>query len=172
MPSGCSVIAGDVMDADAVKSAVTETRPDAVLFALGSAGIWSRDYVCSQGTANVIASLAAADVKPRLVLCSSMGVGDSADKIPGFVAWLLKHALADKDPQEASVRNSGLPYTIIRPTGLRDAPARGRAACALLEGAKLPTSAVARADVAAVMLDALAGDELLGKTIGLSWARV
>ena len=170
VPVGCIVIAGDVMDAAAVSSAVAAARPEAVLISLGGAGLWSRDFTCSQGTAHVLAGLKSAGLAPRLVLCSSMGVGDSSDKIPSFIAWMLKNALADKAPQEAAVRESGLPYTIVRPTGLRNAPARGRAACVLLEGAKLPTSGIARADVAAIMLDALTGDDLLGKTLGLSWA--
>ena len=167
--AAATVISGDVLDAAAVARAVAEAKPEAVLLALGGAGIWRRDYVCSHGTDHVLKGLAAAGLRPRVIVCSSMGVGDSAPHIPGFVAWLLKHPLADKGPQEEAVRASGLPYTIIRPTGLKDGAARGRAACALLESAKLPTSSVARADVAAVMLDALTDDALLGKTLGLSW---
>jgi hypothetical protein len=37
-------------------------------------------------------------------------------------------------------------------------------------GEKLPTSAIARADVAAFMLDALQNDSYLRKTVGISWA--
>jgi hypothetical protein len=36
-------------------------------------------------------------------------------------------------------------------------------------GEKLPTSAIARADVAAFMLDALQNDSYLRKTVGISW---
>lgn len=170
---GATAIQGDVLDRAAVESAVRAAAPDAVLLALGGAGIWARDYVCSAGTENVLAALKGAGLgSTRVVCCTSMGVGDSAQLIPGFVKWLLKHPLADKEPQEAALRASGHPFVIVRPTGLRDAPARGRAALAVRQGEKLPTSAIARADVAAFMLDCLASDEFLQKTVGISWLAV
>lgn len=169
-PAAVSVVKGDVLgDAAALTAAVKDAAPDAVLVSLGGNGIWSRDYNCSRGTENILSAIKAAGATPRVIVCSSMGVGDSASLIPSFVGWLLKHALADKDPQEAAVRASGLPYTIVRPTGLRDAPARGVANVTALVCAKLPTSAIARADVAAYMLDAVSGDALLNKTVGISW---
>ena len=173
VPAGARVVRGDVMDAASVASAFADGfAPDAILLALGGAGIWSRDYTCSRGTENVLAAVRAhahaSASPPRLVCCSSMGVAESAPLIPGFVRWLLTHPLADKEPQERALRESGLPFVIVRPTGLRNDAPRGRAALAVLEAQKLPTSAVARADVAALMLDACAGDELLGKTVGVS----
>ena len=176
VPAGARVVTGDVMDAPSVAAAFADGfAPDAIVLALGGAGIWSRDYVCSRGTENVLAAVRSARAAagasappPRLVCCSSMGVGDSAPLIPGFVRWLLTHPLADKEPQERALRESGLPYVILRPTGLRNDAPRGRAALAVLEAQKLPTSAVARADIAALMLDACAGDELLGKTVGVA----
>lgn len=171
--AGATAVAGDVLDRAAVESAVRAAAPDAVLLALGGAGIWSRDFVCSAGTENVLAALKACGLgSARIVCCTSMGVGDSAPLIPGFVRWLLKHPLADKEPQEAGLRASGHPHVIVRPTGLRDDPARGRAALAALQGEKLPTSRIARADVAAFMLDCLAADDFLNKTVGISWLTV
>ena len=158
------------MNADAVTSAVQKAAPDAVLVALGgSGGIWSRDNTCSTGTTNIISALKATVVSPRIVVCTSMGVGDSAPLVPAFVRWLLKYPLADKEPQEESVRASGFPFVIVRPTGLRNAPPRGIAAVAARIGEKLPTSAIARADVATFMLDALENDTYLGKTVSISW---
>ena len=165
-----TIVSGDVLDAAAVAAAVAAARPDVLLLALGGAGIMSRDFTCSRGTEFVLAGAAAAALAPRVVLCSSMGVAESAPLVPAFLRWLLKHPLADKAPQEAAVRASALPFVIVRPTGLRDAPPRGAAALAARVGERLPTSAIARADVAAFMLDAAAGDEWLGKTVGLSWA--
>jgi uncharacterized protein YbjT (DUF2867 family) len=167
---GATVIKGDVLDAAAVSAAVAAAAPDAILVALGGAGLMARDFNCSRGTDHILAGVRAAGGAPRVVLCSSMGVAESAAHIPTFVRWLLKHPLADKAPQEAAVRAAGLPFVIVRPTGLRDGPPRGPAALAARVGERLPTSAVARADVAAFMLDALASDEWLGQTVGLSWA--
>lgn len=162
---------GDVLDAAAVSAAVLSAAPDAILIALGGTSIWGRDYVCSRGTSHILAGARAAGLSPRVVVCTSMGVGDSADKIPAFVRWLLKHALADKEPQEAAVRASGLPFTIVRPTGLRSEPARGAAAVTAAEAAALPTSAIARADVAAFMLDCVETDAWVGKTVGIAWTQ-
>ena len=89
------------MDAPSVAAAFSDGfAPDAILLALGGAGIWSRDFVCSRGTENVLAAVRSARAAagasappPRLVCCSSMGVGDSAPLIPGFVRWLLTHPL-------------------------------------------------------------------------------
>ena len=180
VPSGADVIVGDALDERAVANAITISSPDAVLISLGSSGIMSRDFNCSKGTANIYLGLRAAKdamrarggapKSPRVVVCSSMGVGDSAPFIPGFVAWLLKHALADKEPQEATVRDGGFPWVIVRPTGLRDAPPRGRAALAAIVGGKLPTSSISRTDVADFMLEALEKDDFLGKSVGLSWS--
>jgi uncharacterized protein YbjT (DUF2867 family) len=116
------------MDASAVAAAVQAAAPEAVLIALGGSGIWSRDYTCSTGTDNIMKALKAdggSRAGPRVVVCTSMGVGDSSPLIPAFVRWILKYPLADKEPQEAAVRASGLPFVIVRPIGLRDAAARG-----------------------------------------------
>ena len=166
-----STFSGDVLDATAVSSAIRSATPDAILVSLGGASIWGRDYVCSRGTENILAAVRAANLSPRIVVCTSMGVGDSADKIPGFVRWMLKHALADKEPQEAAVRSSGFPFAIVRPMGLRDTPARGAAAITAREAAALPTSAISRADVAGFMLDCLTSDTWLGKTVGIAWTQ-
>ena len=170
VPAGARALAGDVLDAAAVAAAVAAAAPDVIVLALGGAGIMARDFVCSQGTANVLAACRGAGIQPRIVACSSQGVDESAPAIPWMVRWLLKHPLADKAVQEAALRASGLPVTIVRPTGLRNDPPRGAAACALLPGGeKLPASAVSREDVAAVMLDFCEPGAETGKTVGLSW---
>ena len=180
---GAIIVTGDALDERAVSTAIANAAPDAILVALGSNGIMSRDYNCSKGTENIITGLRAfkdstrarggAVKSPRIIICSSMGVGDSASLIPSFVKWMLKHALADKEPQEESVRKSGFPYVIVRPTGLRDGPPRGRALLALsLAGEKLPTSTIARSDVADFMISCATGieNEFLSKNVGISWA--
>lgn len=169
LPPGVTVITGDaVKDAAAVASALS--GQDAVLLCLGSRGLWSRQYDCSEGTRVLLAAVAAGGAPaPRLVVCSSMGASESAPWLPSFVGWLLKHPLADKTVQEAAVRASGCPFVLVRPTGLSDAAARGAGAVAAVEGGPLPTSQISRADVAQFMVAQLGETPYLGKAVGISW---
>lgn len=65
----------------------------------------------------------------RLVVTSSIGVGDSAANMPGYVKVLqrtfLRGAQADKTKMEAAVIGSGLDWVIARPAVLTDEPATG-----------------------------------------------
>jgi uncharacterized protein YbjT (DUF2867 family) len=166
------VVVGDACDASAVSAAIATAAPDAVLVALGGPSIMSRDYNCSRGTDNILAGLRAMNgaIRPRLIVCSSMGVGDSEPFVPTFIKWMLKHALADKEPQEAAVKSSGYPFVLVRPTGLRDGLPRGPAALSCTVGGKTPTSTIARADVAAFMIEQVEGGDFLNKVVHLSWA--
>ena len=183
--AAAAVFEGDALDAKAVAAAVHGGDTggggggaafDAVLVAIGGAGIMARDHIRSTSTRNVIAAMAAAPGAPfaaplspgggaRLVVCSSMGVNESGPWIPQFIAWMLKHALADHGEQEDAVRASQLPFVIARPTGLSNDPAAGSVRTALT-GA-VPTSRVSRADVARFMLQCLSSGEFLGKAVGL-----
>ena len=124
--------------------------------------------VFSQGTRNLIAALKAAGVR-RLIVQSSFGVGDSRrdagllERV--FYALLLRGAYADKVLQEQAVRESGLDYTIVRPTRLTTAAGTGRYTARVGPG-PVPSS-IARADVARFILDALATSEYVGKTVSL-----
>ena len=93
---------------------------DAVLCALGGAGLLTRDTTCSVGTKAIIKAMNDTGVK-RLVVCSSYGVGDgNRSLLPWAVRAMLYHPLADKDDQEAFILKSNLEYTIVRPPRLMD----------------------------------------------------
>ena len=169
--SAATVVKADaVLDAPLVAAAVK--GQDAILVALGGNSLLWRGFDCSKGTDNIIAGIKAAGgaAPPRLLICSSMGASESAPHIPGFVKWLLKHPLADKDVQEAAVRAASVPHIIIRPTGLNDGEAKGPGAVVAVVGAALPNNQIARKDVAAFMLAQLSSDEYLNKAVGISWA--
>lgn len=95
----------------------------------------------------------------RLVVQSSLGVGPSARHVPPVLRVLVRlalaSALADHATQEEVVRGSGLEWTVVRPTGLKDTPARGsrRAVEDSQEGRLGGT--VPRADLAAFVLGLL-----------------
>jgi uncharacterized protein YbjT (DUF2867 family) len=127
--------------------------------------------VFSQGTRNLIAALKGAGVR-RLIVQSSFGVGDSRrdagllERV--FYALLLRGAYADKVLQEQAVSESGLDYTIVRPTRLTTASGTGRYTARVGPGA-VPSS-IARADVARFILGALGTREYVGKTVSLGGA--
>lgn len=82
-----------------------------------------------------------------------------------FFALVVRGTYADKDLQEQAVRESGLDYTIVRPTRLTMGPGTGRYTARVGSG-PVP-SPIARADVAQFILDALRTREYVGKTISL-----
>ncbi len=156
-----TLVQGNVLDRDAVDRTVGGA--DAVFVSLGNTAN-NPDMVVSQGTAVVMAAMHAADVK-RLIVISSLGVGDSKDQIPLFfkaiIATALRKAFQDKEAQEKLVMASGLDWTIIRPGGLTDAPAAGvyRAGLDHTIGGQ-----IARADVAAFALAQVGSKDYLCKT--------
>lgn len=160
---------GDIFDEEKVSDVVRTSKPEAVLIALGGSGIWARNYVCSKGTDNILSAIKTMDPAPRIVVCTSIGVGDSAPFIANFVRWMLKNSLADKEPQEEAIRNSGCPFVIIRPMMLQNSPGRGSKEITAIVAKPLPTKSISRADVATFMLDNLENDEFIGKAVGLAW---
>lgn len=169
--AGLQVVLGDVVnDVAAVTSALR--GKDVILSALGPRGIWSPDTSSTRAMHVIREAVAAAEGGPRrVVVCSSLGAGDSAPHIAWFAAWLLKHALADKTTFEAALvadaASAGLSYLIVRPPRLLNVPARGLAAVTEApSNGDLPTKAISRADVAAYMLAHLEGKE---GTVNISW---
>ena len=142
---------GDIRDAGQVKELLA-MRFDHILLSLGGSGIWGPDDTCSAGTRNIINALKDVEKKPRIILCSSMGVSESKTDVNCFVKWMLKYPLADKDIQEADLRASGLPVVIVRPTRLVDLPPRGLTNVVALERGAVPVSMISRADTAAFMI--------------------
>lgn len=163
---GLTVVAGDVLDPAAV--AHTLAGADAVVVSLGGTDRNPGDVV-SRGTQNVLAAMQAAGPR-RLIVVSSVGVGDSRDKVPFAFKLLmntvLRAAMQDKEKQEAAVRASGLDWTIVRPVGLTDEPATG--AYRITDGDNLRGGRVARADVAAFVVQQLDSAEYVGKTPAVS----
>jgi len=116
-----------------------------------------------RGIASLADAAKAAGVK-HVVLMSSLGAGDENP------ATVLNRAfgmvLMWKGKGEQHLRDSGVPYTIVRPGGLVDCEA-GKSGLALSAGDAAATGRVCRADVALVMVDALRNPAAAGKTVGL-----
>jgi putative NADH-flavin reductase len=152
-----AVVEADVHDAPAVDRAVDGA--DVVLSALGVPFARKQITIYSQGAANIIAAMSRHGVK-RLIVVSSSATGPHHHAEGGFAlnrvfqplvtATIGKTTYADMRRMEDLVRGSDLEWTIMRPSGLFDAP--GVTAYELHEG-QAPGIFTSRAGLAASMLD-------------------
>lgn len=108
----------------------------------------------------------------RLVAVTSWGIGDSRNRVPLFIRHVvlpraLGPELADKERQEALIRQSDLDWTIVRPSRLTNGRASGsfRIAPRL---AYRTTASISRHDLARFLLDQLTDTSLLHATVEVS----
>lgn len=156
----CAVAEADALDGAAVERAIAATRPGRVVVStLGSrAGGPPVDHL---GNATVIDAAAGLGCE-RLVLVSSLGCGDSRAFASDRLLAAIGEVLAAKTRAEDHLRASGLPFVIVRPGGLIDAPASGQGA--LYDDPRVH-GRIARPDLAAAVLDCLDDDGALGRTL-------
>ena len=156
-----SIVAGDVREATAVAKTIAGT--DAVVSALGTRQ--GDDPIEAVSTRHILDAMKTHSVD-RLIVVTSLGVGDSEDQVPFFFKMLMKTALrkvmAAKNEQEAMIKDSRLAWTIIRPGGLTD----GELTKAFSAGTDKSITAgqVSRADVAYFMLHELETGEYVHQT--------
>jgi putative NADH-flavin reductase len=160
-------VTGDVFDPVGVAQAIKDQ--DAVACALGAGSDLKKTTVRATGTINIISGMQEHNVK-RLMVVTAMGVGESWDDLSMFnkffFATLLKSSRDDHETQEAAIKESGLDWTIIRPSGLTDTPRTG----VYEVGEKIPatTSNIARADVADLIIKELEQNVLIGKAVTIT----
>lgn len=156
-----TVVKGSLKDTAALAQAVHGA--DAVVSALGT---FDRkpNTVLSDATRRIIAAMESEGV-PRLVAVTSLGCGASKVQVNSRIMRLLiktvaKEIWGDKDRQEQVIDASGLDFLIVRPGGLTDKPAHGTWTV-LREGeSQKGKQMIARADVAAFILERLNQGEL------------
>ncbi|WP_129841280.1 NAD(P)-binding oxidoreductase [Streptomyces sp. RFCAC02] len=128
-----TVADGGPASADALADAVAGR--DAVVNAIGTRDRKHPTGACADSTAALVrAARAAGGAGPRLVIASNsaMAPGAGDDPFTRFVvkplilAPLLKHMLDDMRRAERTVRDSGLPWTVVRAGRLTDRPGKGR----------------------------------------------
>ena len=155
-----TVVEGDVLDRAKVDETVSGA--DAVIVSLGNTSN-NPDYIVSCGTEVIVDAMTAAGIPVRLIVVSSLGVGESRDQVPFAFKMLmntvLKKAIDDKERQEALVKASGFDWIIVRPGGLTNGPATGSYKAGV--DVKLTAGQVSRADVAAFVLLQLDDDTYL-----------
>jgi putative NADH-flavin reductase len=160
-----TIIEGDVLDPAAVADCLADT--DAVACILGTKP--GQDPIESRGTAVIVGQMQHAGPR-RLVVVTSMGVGDSLDQVALpfrlVMQMTLKRIMEDKERQEQLVMQSGLDWTIVRPGGLTDGPRTGRYQAGVEK--TIRAGRVARPDVADFILSLLGDDRFLHQTPAIS----
>lgn len=151
------VIKGNVLNPDDVAQAVAGR--DAVFIALGTGKYPVKSSIREDGTRQVINALQQSGEQPLVVALSSLGVGESKYQVPFYWRWplsmILMFAFADHNRQENVLRESKLPYVILRPTFMEDEPSTGHIIPATPPQRVKTSAAVTRADVAAFALDVI-----------------
>lgn len=167
VPAGTTAVVGSATDLGVARAAVEGA--DAVVITVGAAK--GMKHARTAVTRSVIKAMQETGAR-RLVVQSSLGAGDSGKQLPVPLRQLMKvllaKPLADHNEQEAAVKESGLEWTIVRPTGLKNAPALGTwQAHEVSEGETLGGT-VPRADLAAYLLEVVEDDSTIGKAFGIS----
>lgn len=107
----------------------------------------------------------------RIVAVSSIGVGDSIVNVPALYRALMpiffRGAIPDKEGMEAELRQSGLDWTIVRPAGLTDGPPT-HSVQIITPASRRRVRRIARADVAAFILNHLTGAEFHQQDVGIA----
>ncbi len=150
---GAKVVIGDAtVYADVDRAMKTHTPIAAIISTIGGLPVDGQraDYL---GNKNLIDAAKATGI-PRFLLVSSLGAGATKDAIPPQAYQSLAAVLAEKERAEQHLVESGLTYTIIRPGGLKSAPATGNG---VLTVATNVAGSIHRADVAALVCGCLKG---------------
>lgn len=169
--TGIRLVKGDAWDERIIREVVKQH--DAVISALGTPASPVREVtLLSTATRSLVSAMEAENVF-RLIAITGIGAGDSAGH-GGFLfdrlifPLLLRKVYADKNRQEAVIRESGLDWVIVRPSVLNNKPARG-AVLALDDLSGFDGGTISRADVASFVLDQVGDDRFLRKSPLISW---
>ncbi|QHB31038.1 SDR family oxidoreductase [Yersinia canariae] len=135
---GLTVVCGDACDPESVYQACQLAGPEAAI--ISTLGSRTADY---QGNRLIIDTAEKLGLK-RMLLVTSIGCGDSWPTLSPAARAAFGQAVREKSLAESWLQTSGLIYTLIRPGGLLDKPATGKATCLQAEAHGMVT----RADVA------------------------
>lgn len=164
-----TVVEGNVMERKAVDK--TLEGVDAVIQCLGIGGKGDGRPTTFVSDANglIMEEMARMGVR-RLIAISVIGAGDSLYFLPWIYRKMVlplamkwfRAIIDDKNRMEPMIERSGLDWTIVRCTTVKDAPSKGRVT-ALLDGKGLKFS-IAAADMARFVVAQLTDNTYLSKT--------
>lgn len=168
---GAKLVIGDAQDEKLLRRAIRGR--DAVISALGTPASPFREVtVLSTSTQALVKSMQAEQVS-RLVSITGIGAGDSNGH-GGFLfdrlifPLLLRKVYEDKNRQEALIKDSGLDWTIVRPSILNNKPG-GKVIRTLTDLTDFHGGEIARQDVASFVLDQVVGDAWVHRVPLITW---
>jgi putative NADH-flavin reductase len=168
---GAKLVVGDVRDANTLRQALKGR--DAVISALGTPASPFRDVTLLSTATRALVSAMKEEHVTRLIAITGIGAGDSRGH-GGFLfdrlifPLLLRKVYADKNRQEAVVRDSGLEWGLVRPAILND-KAGGKSVRALTDLRDFHGGTISRADVASFVLDQIRADTWLHRSPLITW---
>lgn len=160
--TGAQVVIGDAMHYKTVEGAMDGC--DAAITTLGGPTTEDGKRVDYEGNRNVIEAAGILGVT-RLILVTSIGCRDSKPALSDEAYETLKPALEAKDKAEnmlVKFYSITTDYTIIRPGGLTNGEASGKA---ILTADNTALGAISRADVASLVVKALEAKNTHKKTL-------
>lgn len=164
--AGLRIVTGNALDMQSVKATVEGA--DAVICSLGMTPDNPPDML-EDATHNIIAAMNEAGIR-RLVVVTSMGLGNSRDQVglvfKTLMKTVMKEVMEQKDRQEAVVRASDLDWVIVRPGGLTDGPFTGQYQAG--NDPHIKAGQVSRADVASFVLAQVTDDTYLRQAPAIS----
>jgi putative NADH-flavin reductase len=170
---GLTVEQGDVTDADLLERYLVGA--DALVSALGSrASLREPVTLYSRSSEAMVEALGRARVKRLLVVTAGGYVKDSSAHwwfrwaMQPILVRVLRHAYDDMQRMEAIIERSDLDWTIVRPARLVDGPETG--SYRTVTGGLVPSGwTIARADVAHLLLDALAHNRFVRELVSVAY---
>lgn len=160
------LVVGDARDESALREALKGR--DAVVSALGTPASPFREVTLLSTATRALVNAMKAEQVSRLVCITGIGAGDSAghggflfDKL--IFPLLLRKVYADKNRQEAIVRDSGLDWVLVVPSILNNKPGSG-AVRALTDLSGFHGGSISREDVARFVLDQVRADAWLHRS--------
>ncbi len=152
-----TLITGDALNHADVEKALAGKSYDAILTTLGCFKCETPpDFV---GNKNVF-DAAKGSGNLRVIMISTIGVGESDAGIPWISKKMLKEIIALKGQAEDELRASGLEYTIIRPGALKNAEPTGNG---LLTEDPTVIGVITRADLAKLIVQSIDSSNTTGK---------
>ncbi|MDF2044906.1 NAD(P)H-binding protein [Microbacterium sp. Kw_RZR3] len=163
------VVAGDVMDVETIVAALDGI--DAVISVLGSRPRASDAHLLENGTRNVVHAMRERGVR-RLLCVTGMGAGDSWGHGPLWYDALvrptiLRSVYADKNRQEAVVRESRTSWTLVRPAVLVNTPQPRLVLAKSRLAPRERMGPLTRTDVACFLVSELLEPAYVGQTVHL-----
>ena len=154
--SAVKIKIGNVLNVEDVQQAFDKESFSDVIIALGSKDL-KGSGIRSIGTINIIDTLNSNQSKSHIHVISALGVGESWIQLNWFAKLisnlLINSTMTDHNRQEEYLKNSSLPYHIIRPVGLKDGDSKGEVH--VQNEGFLPSNSIQRVDVARFLVGSL-----------------